>query len=57
MTLPNRRQRTLLLLRVTAAVLLAVAVSGALLGDRAAETDFARLNLAPGPDHLFGTDW
>ena len=57
MTLPNRRQRTLLLLCLTAAVLLAVAVSGALLGDRAAETDFARLNLSPGPDHLFGTDW
>ena len=53
----NGRQRALLLLLFTAAALLAVAVSGALLGERAAETDFARLNLAPGPGHLFGTDW
>lgn len=55
--LSTRRGRTLLLLGLTASLLAAVAVSGALLEGRAAETDFTRLNLSPGPDHLFGTDW
>ena len=53
----NGRQRALLLLFLTAAMLLAVALAGALAGDRATETDFARTNLAPGLDRLFGTDW
>lgn len=53
----NGRQRALLLLFLTAAVLLAVALAGALAGDRATETDFAHTNLAPGLDRLFGTDW
>ena len=53
----NRRQRALGLLLLTAVILLAVTVSGALLTDRATAADFSRTNLAPGPDGLFGTDW
>ena len=53
----NQRQRALLLLLAGAAVLLAVTLAGALLGERAGETDFARTNLAPCLPFLFGTDW
>ena len=53
----NRRQRALLLLLLTLAVLLAVTMAGALLTQRAMETDFTRLNLAPGPSAPLGTDW
>ena len=53
----NRRQRTLCLLLLTALILLAVTVSGALLTNLATETDFAHTNLAPSLDRLFGTDW
>ena len=55
--LSHRRGRTVLLLPAYAAVLLAVTAFGILLQDRAAVTDFARLNLSPGLSHLFGTDW
>ena len=55
--LSNRRGRTGLLLLSALAVLIAIALSGALLGGRAMETDFTRLNLAPGPSAPLGTDW
>ena len=53
----NQRQRARLLLLVAAAVLLAVTLAGALLGEQAMETDFSRLNLSPSLSFLFGTDW
>ena len=53
----NRRQRTLLLLFLTLAVLLAVTLAGALLTQRAMETDFSRMNFSPSLSFLFGTDW
>ena len=53
----NRRQRTLLLLFLTLAVLLAVTLAGALLTQRAMETDFSRMNLSPSPPFLLGADW
>lgn len=53
----NRRQSTLLLLLLAAVALFAVAAAGALLADRAMETDFSRKNLAPCARFLFGTDW
>ena len=54
---PNRRQRALLLLLLTLAVLLAVTMAGALLTQRAMETDFSRMNRSPSLSFLFGTDW
>ena len=53
----NRRQRALLLLLLTLAVLLAVTLVGALLTQRAMETDFSRMNRSPNLSFLFGTDW
>ena len=53
----NRRQRTLLLLFLTLAVLLAVTLAGALLTQRAMVTDFSRMNRSPSLTFLFGTDW
>ena len=53
----NRRQRTLLLLLLTLSVLLAVTLAGALLTQRATETDFSRMNRSPSLTFLFGTDW
>ena len=53
----NQRQRARLLLLAAAAVLLAVTLAGALLGEQAMETDFSRLNLSPSLSFLFGTDW
>ena len=53
----NRRQRTLLLLLLTLSVLLAVTLAGALLTQRATETDFFRMNRSPSLTFLFGTDW
>ena len=53
----NQRQKALLLAGFTAAVLLAVTLAGLFLGARAMETNFTRVNLAPGLPFLFGTDW
>ena len=53
----NRRQRALLLLLLTLVVLLAVTLAGALLTQRAMETDFSRMNRSPSLTFLFGTDW
>ena len=54
---PNQRRRTLVLVLLAAAVLLAVAVAGALCAQAGTVTDFSRRNLAPCFAHPFGTDW
>lgn len=53
----NRRKRTFLLLLLCVALLAAVAVSGILLAQDAARTDFSIKNQMPSRAHLFGTDW
>lgn len=53
----NGRQRVLLGLTVSMAILLAVCVGGAFCSDAAKVTDFSRKNLAPCMEYLFGTDW
>lgn len=53
----NRRQSTILFLIAAAVILAAVTVSGILLEDTGMETDFARTNLTPSLQYLFGTDW
>ena len=53
----NRRKRTFLLLLLCVALLAAVAVSGVLLAQDAARTDFSIKNQMPSRAHLFGTDW
>ena len=53
----NRRKRTFLLLLLCVALLAAVAVSGVLLAQDAAQTDFSIKNQMPSRAHLFGTDW
>ena len=52
----NRRKRTFLLLLLCVALLAAVAVSGVLLAQDAARTDFSIKNQMPSRAHLFGTD-
>lgn len=42
---------------LAAAALAAVVAAGLALGDAATTTDFSQKNLAPGAEHLFGTDW
>ena len=53
----NRRQSTILFLIAAAVILAAVTVSGILLEETGMETDFARTNLTPSLQYLFGTDW
>ena len=53
----NRRRSTLCLLILAGGLLLALALAGGLLDDRALTTDFSRKNLPPCPAYLFGTDW
>ena len=53
----NRRKRTFLLLLLCVALLATVAVSGVLLAQDAAQTDFSIKNQMPSRAHLFGTDW
>lgn len=53
----NRRQRTLLLLALTAVGLIAVVVSGRYLEQAAMVTDFTRKDIAPCFMYPFGTDW
>ena len=53
----NRRKRTFLLLLLCVALLATVAVSGVLLAQDAARTDFSIKNQMPSRAHLFGTDW
>lgn len=53
----NRRQSTLLFLLISVVILAGITVSGVLLEEQAAVTDFTRTNLAPGRTFWFGTDW
>ena len=53
----NRRQTTLFFLAAAIFVLAAVTVSGILVEEGAAATDYSRTNLDPGIPYLFGTDW
>ena len=53
----NRRRSTLFLLILAGGLLLALALAGGLLDDRALTTDFSRKNLPPCVPFLFGTDW
>lgn len=53
----NQRFRTVVFLIAAAVILTALTAAGVLAQGYAAETDFSRKNLAPGPEHLFGTDW
>lgn len=53
----NRRQSTLIFLAAATLFLACVTVAGILLEDRALETDFSRINLAPCLRYPFGTDW
>ncbi len=53
----NQRRNTILFLIVTAGVLILITAAGMLLKDQAVQTNFARKNLAPSREFLFGTDW
>lgn len=53
----NRRQSTLIFLAAATLFLVCVTAAGILLEDRALETDFSRINLAPCLRYPFGTDW
>lgn len=51
------RARTLITFIVAIVLLATIVVVGIALGDAAEHTDFTQKNLAPGMEHLFGTDW
>lgn len=53
----NRRQSTLIFLAAATLFLACVTAAGILPEDRALETDFSRINLAPCLRYPFGTDW
>ena len=53
----NQRQKVLISLTISAVVLTAVCIVGALCADAARATDFSKKNLAPSLYCLFGTDW
>lgn len=53
----NRRQSTLIFLAAATLFLACMTAAGILLEDRALETDFSRINLAPCLRYPFGTDW
>ena len=53
----NQRQKVLISLTISAVVLTAVCILGALCADAARATDFSKKNLAPSLNCLFGTDW
>lgn len=53
----NRRTRTLIILGFSAAVLLTVAITGALMNETAYSPDFMEKNQSPSLQHLFGTDY
>lgn len=53
----NQRLRTIVFLIVAVLILAAVTVAGILSESYAMETDFSQRNLAPGSQHIFGTDW
>ena len=51
------RKKTLWLLGISFLFLILVTVLGIVWEDAAQQVDFARKNLPPGTDGLFGTDW
>ena len=53
----NRRASTLILLISVCILLIAIILAGESLSERAMAADFSRKDLAPCPDHPFGTDW
>ena len=53
----NQRLWTVLFLTAAVVILVGVTAAGILTEGYAVETDFARRNLSPGLQHLFGTDW
>jgi peptide/nickel transport system permease protein len=53
----NRRQRTLVVIVLSAALLLGVVAGGVLRGDEMLGTNLDQRNLAPSLAHPFGTDW
>lgn len=53
----NLRQKTLLIIGSTSLLLLAIVFSSMFLGGESLQTNFGSKNLAPSPEHPFGTDW
>ncbi|WP_165251567.1 ABC transporter permease [Adlercreutzia sp. ZJ304] len=53
----SNRRFMLVSVVLAAAVLIAIAICGAMLMPEAIKTDFTQKNLAPSPAHIFGTDW
>lgn len=53
----NLRQKTILIIGFTSLLLIAIVISNLVLGGESLPTNFGSKNLAPSPEHPFGTDW
>jgi peptide/nickel transport system permease protein len=53
----NKRQKTVIVLVITSAILLAVLVGGLLISNDRIVTNLGERNLSPTLEHPFGTDW
>ncbi|WHZ03113.1 ABC transporter permease [Neobacillus sp. YX16] len=53
----NKRQKTVMVLVVTSAIVLAVLVGGLLISNDRIATNLEQRNLSPSLEHPFGTDW
>lgn len=53
----NRRQRTLVVIALSAALLLSVVAASSLLDNEMLSTNLGQRNLSPSLEHPFGTDW
>jgi peptide/nickel transport system permease protein len=53
----NKRQKTVMVLVITSAILLAVLVGGLLISNDRIVTNLEQRNLSPTLEHPFGTDW
>ena len=53
----NLRQKTLLIIGFTSILLFTIVISSVFLGGESLQTNFGSKNLAPSPEHPFGTDW
>ena len=53
----NRRQRVLAGLILSVTFLAVVCIAGSLCTQQALTTDLSQKNIAPGAEHIFGTDW
>jgi peptide/nickel transport system permease protein len=53
----NKRQKTVIVLVITSAILLAVLVGGLLISNDRIVTNLEQRNLSPTLEHPFGTDW